>query len=186
MTYVYKWESQGDTIFQAYTAIQISAVLYKVSYSFIFFYCQTGIFSAISQCRFWKQSQGKARDATNGRNHCQKYLQKGFLLRFIYHNSWKCHCQKYLHKNSVLILWNIKIFQDHCSVFLALGIYLSFKIIKGKTTTWEKAQKTFNWKCFFRVVHYILIGNVLTDYRTPALFHLSQSISPTRARPEKT
>lgn len=124
-------------------------------FSFIF---RHWIFSAISQCRFWEQSQGKSRDATNGRNHCQKYLQKGFSW-VIYHNYWKCHCQKYLNKYYILILQNIKIFQDHSSVFLALGIHLPFKKIKGKISTWEKDimkkyLKTKSWKCFFRVVHY--------------------------------
>ena len=130
-------------------------------FSFIF---RHWIFSAISQCRFWEQSQGKSRDATNGRNHCQKYLQKGFSW-VIYHNYWKCHCQKYLNKYYILILQNIKIFQDHSSVFLALGIHLPFKKIKGKITTWEKDNmkkylKAKSWKCFFRVVHiyWLIIG----------------------------
>ena len=67
-----------------------------------------------------------------------KSIYKGGFSWFIYHNSWKCHFQKYLHKKSLQILGNIKIIQDidHWSVFLALAIYLSFKIIKGKITTW--------------------------------------------------
>ena len=72
-------------------------------FSFIF---RHWIFSAISQCRFWEQSQGKSRDATNGRNHCQKYLQKGFSW-VIYHNYWKCHCQKYLNKYS--LIWKLRV-----------------------------------------------------------------------------
>ena len=113
-----------------------------------------------------------------------KSIYKRGFSWFIYHNSWKCHWQKYLHKKSLLILENIKIFQDvdHWSVFLALGIYLPFKK-KGQNNNlrngqYEKIFENLELKMHFFVLYIILLGNVLTDYGSPALVHLSQFISP--------